>query len=79
MIFNHKKTENPTLKASTGFENLKDIIEYLRETKTRFTMKLDNHGEWKINVGRVQPDIIVKETLPKITNEEEQPEEQQEE
>ena len=34
---------------------------FMKTEKIKFTMKLDSSGDWKINVGKVQPDFIYKQ------------------
>lgn len=56
-----KKTNYKDFVSSTGFENLLDILNFMKAEKIKFTMKLDSSGDWKINVGKVQPDFIFKQ------------------
>lgn len=56
-----KKTNNKDFYSSTGFENLLDVLNFMKAEKIKFTMKLDSSGDWKLNVGKVQPDFILKQ------------------
>ena len=64
-----RKNVNIDFFNSTGFENLVEILKYMKAEKIKFTLKLDSSGTWKINIGKVQPDFIYKEHSE---NEEEQ-------